>query len=142
MVLAELEPVHSDTVELGLDALPLPAVLQLASVQLDLLHTGDQLHQRLLVLPGAAKAAHIQAAPLPQEDQDIAHIERAAQHRYPEQLDVIEIEHHPKDNEVDEGEDHPQHRAGEEALHAAVVADTLEDVPHQFGVEIGDWQLH
>ena len=79
LCLAEGEALHADVEQAGLYALPLPALLLPAAVELDVLHPRDELHDAALVGRSLLEPHVVQLAPAPEEDQHPPDVEGAAE---------------------------------------------------------------
>ena len=140
--LPQHEPLDRDLEQPRLDALPLPAFLLLAVVELDLLHAVDELYDVALVGSRLLEAHVVQLAAALHEEQDPADIERTAQQEDAENRRVVAAHHGSVDDERHDGHRHAQQRTREERLDAVVVADTLHDVAHHLRIEEDDRKAH
>ena len=140
--LPQHEPLDRDLEQPRLDALPLPAFLLLAVVELDVLHAIDELYDVALVGRRLLEAHVVQLAAALHEEQDPADIERAAQQEDAENRRVVAAHHGSVDNERHDGHRHAQQRTREERLDAVIVIDSLHDVAHHLRVEEGDGKTH
>ena len=89
LCLSEGQALHAHLEQPGLDALPLPALLLLASAQLDVLHAVYQLHDAALVGRRLLETHVVQLAPAFQEEYYPCDVQGASEDEHPEDAHVI-----------------------------------------------------
>ena len=132
----------TDTKHFGLNPLPFPAFLFLATVQFDLLHAVDQLHQAALVVGSLLKPFIVQFLSFFQKYDDPSGVQGAAQQENPEDRQVVGSHDRPVNDERKARKYDIQKRSHQKTLDAAVVPDPLHDVAHHLHVEERDRKPH
>ena len=114
---------------------PVPALLLLAVIQLDVLHSSDQLHDVALVGRCLLEPHIVELAPSPEEQEHPSDVECSSCEEYQEDTDVISCHYASVDEERHGRDDDAQERTGKEGLDPVVVADALHYVTHHLRVE-------
>ena len=140
--LPQHEPFDGDLEQPRLDALPFPAFLLFAVVELDVLHAVDELHDIALVGCRLLEAHVVELAAALHEEQNPADVERTARQEDAEYRRVVAAHDGSVDDERHDGHRHAQQRTREERLDAVVVIDSLHDVAHHLRIEERDGKTH
>ena len=136
------QPPHADAEQLHLHALPLPALLPLAVVELDVLHSLDELDHLVALRGGLVETLEVKLTPVFQKKRHPQHIQGVPQQEDAQYQEAVVAQHHGEDNEVGGGEHDAQRVAHQERLDPRMVVDALHEVTYLLGVEEVERHVH
>ena len=110
----------------------------LAPVELDFLHSLDEVYQVALVGRVLCEEFVVEGLTPLHKEPHPRHIECTSDEEDGEDAPVVDGDDDAEDDDVEDGEERNQAGVGEKVLYARVIADALQDVAHLLCVEIGD----
>ena len=142
LVLLQGQALDAYLEQFHLDPLPLPPLLRLAVVQLDLLHARHQLEKIALFARCLCEPFYIQFAPVLHKGQYPRHIQPVADQKQTQYRQVIIRQHKPEHDKIDKRKKRRDGRTRHERLDTVMVTDALHNVPHHFRIEEMQRQPH